>query len=159
MLGCKVYYSNIHLKNVSSLKADLNGLWNMNAPDGNKVQNGYFSKGHGQGHKVILPSQQCWRSWSNAAVRVWLGEWVRMCLVPIHFALWAQYRLVFVESLSIFTCKLLVMRGGTLLIKCTGSWGQNSRSTLALWCTNSLAGGINTRCASNNMGGKDLFGC
>ena len=45
---------------------------------------------------------------------------------------------VFAQSLSNFTCKLWMMRGGTLLILGHGnpidfgSWGQRSRSTVAL---------------------------
>ena len=28
----------------------------------------------------VIPSQQHWRGYSNAAVRVWLGEWVSWCV-------------------------------------------------------------------------------
>ena len=67
---------------------------------------------------VIIPSQQQLRGYFNAAVRVKLGEWmcasvlasVALCLVgTIQTA-------VLVRSLSIFTCKLLVMNRGILLI-------------------------------------------
>ena len=43
----------------------------------------------------------------------------------MSFALWTRYSLVFGRSLSNFTCKLWMMKGGTLLIL-----GQRSRSIL-----------------------------
>ena len=47
---------------------------------------------------VIIPSQQSWRGYSNAAVRGWLGEWVGGwvsafvggCVVPSRFTLWTR---------------------------------------------------------------------
>ena len=48
-------------------------LRNLCAPYWCQVQ-----KVRGQGHNtlIIIPSQQRWRGYSNAAVRGWLGEWV-----------------------------------------------------------------------------------
>ena len=66
---------------------------------------------------LIIPSQQRWRGYSNAAVHGWLGEWMGACVRPLRFTLWARYRLqFFAQSLSYFTCTLLMMRGRTLLI-------------------------------------------
>ena len=59
-------------------------------------------------------SQQCWRGYCNKAVGVWFGEWVRASVV---FCLVSTKKItVFAQSLSNSTCKLLMMRGGTLLI-------------------------------------------
>ena len=49
---------------------------------------------------LVIPSQQCWRGYSHAAVGVWLGEWVDGCVRlsvcpsvrPLRFTLWTQYR-------------------------------------------------------------------
>ena len=52
---------------------------------------------------LIIPLQQCWRGYSNAAVRVWLGEWIRaslrvcillsvaLCLVQMLLAPYIDY--------------------------------------------------------------------
>ena len=70
----------------------------------------------------IIPSQQRWRGYSNAAVRGWLGEWVRVWVGEWVGASVTLYLVdtiattVFAQSLSNFTCKLWMMRGGTLLI-------------------------------------------
>ena len=55
---------------------------------------------------------------SNAAVRGWLGEWVGACVCPsVALCLVDMIQTtVFAKSLSNFTCKLWMMRGGTLLI-------------------------------------------
>ena len=71
----------------------------------------------------IIPLQQRWRGYSNAAVYVWLSEWVR---VSVSHALACGHDTVFAQSLSKFTRKFM-MKGGTLLIV-----GQRSRSNLAL---------------------------
>ena len=123
---------------------------------------------------IFIPTQQRLRGYSNAAVCLWLGEWmsfVSLCMrgsvCPSRFNLWAEcrlqflsyhfqtsyascswweeepywfwvkgqgqiwhfvyktlwtrYRLVFAQWLSNFTCKLFMMRGGTLLILGHGS--------------------------------------
>ena len=74
--------------------------------------------------------KQRWRGYSNAAVCVWLGEWVRppvtLCLVDMI------QTTVFAQSLSNFTCKLRMMRGGTLLIWPTGSKVKVNFGTLCM---------------------------
>ena len=62
-----------------------------------------------------------------------VSGWVRASVCPSRLTLWAQYRLKFLPlvSLSKYTCQLLMMREGTLLI--LGLWGQRSRSTLTLY--------------------------
>ena len=55
---------------------------------------------------VVIPSQQSWRGYSNAAVRGWLGEWVSgfvgacvgECVVPSRFTLWTRKRLQFLPN-------------------------------------------------------------
>ena len=74
------------------------------------------------GQEVIIPSQQRWRVYSNAAVRVWLGELVgesdALCLVG------TLQTTVLAQSLSNFICELWMMREGTLLIFGHGVKGQ-----------------------------------
>ena len=60
----------------------------------------------------------------SECVRGWVGESVTLYLVD------TIQTTAFDQSLSNFTCKLWMMRGGTLLI--LGYGGQRSRSTLAL---------------------------
>ena len=47
---------------------------------------------------IVIPSQQCWRVYSNAAVRVLLSEWVCASVCPSRFALWTRYRLQFLSD-------------------------------------------------------------
>ena len=66
----------------------------------------------------VIPSQQSWRGYSNGAIRLWLVECVRASVCP-SIALYLVDTIaikVFVFSLLNFTCKLWMMRGGTLLI-------------------------------------------
>ena len=75
---------------------------------------------------IIIPSQQRWRGYSNAAVRRWLGEWVGASIRP-SVALYLVGTIastVFARSFSNFTCKLGMMRGGNLLILGHGVKGQ-----------------------------------
>ena len=71
---------------------------------------------------LVIPSQQRWRGYSNAAVRGWLGEWVGSWVGGYVGGSVTLYLVdtiattVFDQSLSNFTCKLSMMRGGTLLI-------------------------------------------
>ena len=82
-------------------------------------------------YDFIIPSQQHWRGqrlrgYSNAAVRGWLGEWVSewvsgcvcacVCVSVTLYLVDTIATTVFAQSLSNFTCKLWMMRGGTLLI-------------------------------------------
>ena len=53
----------------------------------------------------------CIVNYPLAAMQLFVGEWPWM-----RFALWARYRLVFAQSLSNFTCKLLMMIRWTLFI-------------------------------------------
>ena len=70
------------------------------------------------------------RGYSNMAVRRWLGEWVgawvSACVrASVAFCLVGTIAsTVFSRSLSNFTCKLWMMRGGTLLILGHGVKGQ-----------------------------------
>ena len=79
---------------------------------------------------VIIPSQQSWRGYSNAAVRGWLGEWVGECVrgwVRGSVTLYLVDTIattVFAQSISNFTCTFAMMRGGTLLILGHGVKGQ-----------------------------------
>ena len=64
-------------------------------------------------------SQQRWRGYSNAAVRLWLGEWVGAWVRPSVCHAYLVDTIAtkdFLQSLSNFTCKLWMMRGGILLI-------------------------------------------
>ena len=92
------------------------------------IQQSAEVKGSASARFVIL-LQQRWRGYSNGAVYVWLGEWVdtSMCLSIAICLVSTTQTTVFAWSLSNFTCKLFMMRGGTLLIL-----GQRSRSDLAL---------------------------
>ena len=80
---------------------------------------------------LVIPSQQSWRGYSNAAVRGWLGEWVGGwvgewvsafvggCVVTGSVTLYLVDTIattVFAQSLSNFTCTFAMMRGGALLI-------------------------------------------
>ena len=87
---------------------------------------------------IIIPAQQRWRGYSNAAVRLWLGEWVGAwvceCVrASVHPSV-ALYLVdtiatkVFVQSLSNFTFKLWMTRGGTLLIL-----GHRVKDQAQLW--------------------------
>ena len=41
---------------------------------------------------LIIPLQQCWRGYSNAAVRVWLNEWVHVSIChTLPFGHYADY--------------------------------------------------------------------
>ena len=78
----------------------------------------------------IIPSQQSWRGYSNAAVRGWLGEWVGECVrgwvrgsVPLYLVD-TLATTVFAQSISNFTCTFALMRGGSLLILGKGVKGQ-----------------------------------
>ena len=82
----------------------------------------------------IIPSQQSWRGYSNAAVRGWLGEWVSEW-VRGWVRAWVRGSVtlylvdtiattVFAQLLSNFTCTFAMMRGGTLLILGHGVKGQ-----------------------------------
>ena len=76
--------------------------------------------------RLIIPSQQRWRGYSNAAVRVWLGEWVGSWVrgsVQLYLVDTIATT-VFGQSLSNFTCTFTMMRGGTLLILGHGVKGQ-----------------------------------
>ena len=46
----------------------------------------------------------------------WVSEWVGAYVCPSRFTLWTWATTVFAQSLSNFTCKLWMMRGGTLFI-------------------------------------------
>ena len=89
-------------------------------------------------HVVIIPWQQHWRGYSNAAVLVWLGEWVDASVrASVHASLMLSLvgriqTTVLVRSLSNFTCKLWRMRGGTLLIFGHGVKGQVNFGTLCI---------------------------
>ena len=83
-----------------------------------------------KGTFFVMPSQQSWRGYSNAAVHGWLGEWVGGWVrswvrgsVPLYLVDTIA-TIVFAQSLSNFTCKLSMMRGGTLLILGHGVKGQ-----------------------------------
>ena len=73
-------------------------------------------------------AQQRWRGQSNAAVRGWVSEWVSALV-----RMWVRHALPcghdidysFSQSFSNFTCKLLMMRGGTLLILGNGVKDQD----------------------------------
>ena len=84
----------------------------------------------GYSNAAVIPSQQRWRGYSNAAVRGWLGErvgaWVRGS-VPLYLVDTIATT-VFAQSLSNFTCKLWMIRGGTLLI-----WGHRVKGQGQLW--------------------------
>ena len=64
-----------------------------------------FKTGVGN-HLNLIPLKQRWRGYSNAAVCLWLGEWVGawVCpcvhesVCPSHFALWTRYRLQFLPD-------------------------------------------------------------
>ena len=68
--------------------------------------------------------------WVSEWVRGWLGGWVRACVrtcVCVSVTLYLVDKIattVFAQSLSNFTCKLWMMRGGTLLILGHGVKGQ-----------------------------------
>ena len=75
------------------------------------------------GVTFIIPSQHRWRGYSNAAVCLWFGEWagasVSPCVSPsVHRALPCGHDrdYSFCPITFNFTCKLFMMRGGTLLI-------------------------------------------
>ena len=75
----------------------------------------------------IIPSN------GNAAVRGWLGEWLRACVGPSLFTLWTRYRLQFLPN-----------HFQTSHVSCWW-WEEEpgSQSTLAL-CVQGLVGTIQT---------------
>ena len=85
-------------------------------------------------HGFVIPSQQSWRGYSNAAVRGWLGEWVGGWVrswvrgsVPLYLVD-TLATTVFAQSISNFTCTFSMMRGETLLISGHGVKGQGQLS-------------------------------
>ena len=92
------------------------------------------NSGDSYGHKLcsthsgfVILSQQRWRGYSNAAVRGWMGEWVsgRVGGSVTLYLVDTIATTGFYQSLSIFTCKLWMMRGGTISILGHGIKGQS----------------------------------
>ena len=79
---------------------------------------------------LVIPSQQSWRGYSNAAVCGWLGEWVGSWVSACVGGSVTLYIVdtiattVFAQSLSNFTCTFAMIRRGTLLILVHGVKGQ-----------------------------------
>ena len=73
---------------------------------------------------LVIPLQQRWRGYSNAAVRVWLGECVCVGVSVTLYLVDMILTTVFAQSLSNFTCKLFMMKGGSLWILGHGVKGQ-----------------------------------
>ena len=86
--------------------------------------------------RLIIPSQQRWRGYSNAAVRLWLGEWVgawvRPCVSPsVRRALPFGHDTDYSFCPITFKLHMLIVHDERRNPIDLGSQGQISRSTLA----------------------------
>ena len=83
----------------------------------------YISPRNSVGGDIVMRPLVC--AWVSVRVRECVGESRRAWVRPSHFALWTRYSFHFSSwSLSNFTCKMRMMRGGTLLILDHGVKGQ-----------------------------------